>query len=1019
MGLAHDGALNSIAYSNRWTGPITVVDYARIGASGGSALTLMGGINGVNGQQDIYLGSAGPVYVIQTGIGSNLRHLIKDNANTVTLSAASSWIGNTYLSNGMFRTTLPNATSITTPFLVSEGAVFNLNNFNQTIGSLQDGNEDVPGRAGEVWLGTAALTAGGNNSNTTWSGVITGTGGLNKRGTGTMIMAGTNTYSGITTVSNGALVVSGASPYSAHTTYPGGTLMGDGPVGNLTIGGTVDPGNTVGAIGLLQSGPIQLVGGGMLKVDMNSVAGAPGTAWDALSSYGGITVQDNGTFTIRPTGNPTGFDSSLNYSWKIMGGVSAVSGFNVNKFYVDPSFFFPALDGGKFNVAVDGNDLYLTFTTGGGIPVWDGEGADANWGTDANWEGDLVPAVGKTVVFYTGLDSGSTILLGTFRSVGGMRFTDQADTSLIFSGHQLTLGANGIAIHADSMGEHTLACLVALQDEQTWTNDSPAVFTAAAQISGDAALHLAGAGKFVLSGNNSFTGGLHVDQGGVQLNASTNAMGTAAIQVGTNATLELNGNFMWRPVNLTLYGTGTNGGGAVRQISSGVGEWRGTITAGTDARISIASGSFNTYNAISAGAHTLYITNFNSFTMISNQFTGTRTSGDGALHKSGPGGLFLRGSTLAGSVVVDQGALRLVENLSNGGGSLQLRDRTVLTSSNATERTVGKPMVISGDVALGALGTYRGPLYLTNTVDLAGGVRALSVSNLVSIDGVIANGGLSKTGPGTLTVSAVNTYAGATTVSEGVLVVSGSSASSSHTVQSGGTLRGAGTVGPLSISGLVDPANAASSAGTLDVDGTVTLQSGGTLKIDMPNAAGTAGSGWDLLEATGATYLPASGQFIVWLTGAGTGFSVGTGQSWMILDGPAEGISGFDASQFIVDTSGFSPGTVWWRVQRVERLCQRRPLRGLRAVGHGSGLLQRIPVRPDLDGADLRTEPGWPGRGDRLRARHQRFRDALRHSGGGRGVCGRHRGVHRRRVAADPREPLQLHALLLQDVLDL
>ncbi|NCD22882.1 MAG: choice-of-anchor D domain-containing protein, partial [Spartobacteria bacterium] len=905
MGLTNEGALYNVAYSNRWTGPITVVDSARIGASTNSTLALAGGVNGVNGEQDLYLGGVGPIYVIDAGLGSNLRHLIKDNANTVTLSAASSWIGCTFLSNGMLRATLADATSVTTPFLVSTGGVFDLNNYHQTIGSLQDGNADPAGTGGQVWLGTANLTAGGNGSNTTWHGVISGTGGFNKKGAGTMFMAGTNTYSGPTTVSNGTLLVSGASPYSAHTTYPGGTLMGDGPVGDLAIGGTVDPGLDLGYADQFDCGPIQLVANGFLTVDMASASGTAGSEWDLLNSYGGITVQDNGTFNVKVQGNPGDFNPSLSYSWKIMAGVSPVSGFHVNKFYVDASSFFPNLDGGKFNVVQDGNDVYLTFTTGGGIPVWDGEGVDAYWNTDANWEGDLVPAVGKTVVFYTGLDSGATILLDQFRTIGGMRFTDQADTSLIFSGYQLTIGAGGIGVYADAAGEHVVASLIALQSNQTWTNDSTAAFTTAAQISGNYALRKRGVGKLVLSANNSFTGGLYVDEGGVQLNSSTNAMGTGAVQVGTNATLELNGNFYWRPVNLTLYGGGTNAGGALRQVSSGVGEWRGTITAGADARIAVAAGSFNTFNAISAGANTLYVTNYNSFTMISNQFTGTKTTGDGALHKSGPGGLFLRGSTLEGSIVVAQGPLRLVENLANAGGELRLQDGAVLTSSNGTERTVAKPVVVDGHVALGALGTYKGPLYLNGGVDLAGGVRNLAVSNLVTVNGVLANGGFAKTGPGTLTLAANNTYAGATTVEAGTLVVSGSSADSAHTVNVGGTLRGAGTVGDLSIWGLVDPADAAAAAGTLDVDGTVALNAAGTLKIDMPTAAGTAGSDWDLLEATGAVTVPASGQFIVWVTGAASGFVPGAGQSWKIVDAAA--VNGFDADRFIVDTSGFAP----------------------------------------------------------------------------------------------------------------
>ena len=69
-----------------------------------------------------------------------------------------------------------------------------------TIGSL-DG-------AGSVLLGGNTLTIGSNNQSTTFSGVIQGTGGVSKTGTGTLTLSGANSYSGGTTVSAGVLNVS-------------------------------------------------------------------------------------------------------------------------------------------------------------------------------------------------------------------------------------------------------------------------------------------------------------------------------------------------------------------------------------------------------------------------------------------------------------------------------------------------------------------------------------------------------------------------------------------------------------------------------------------------------------------------------------------------------------------------------------------------------------------------------------------------------------------------------------------
>jgi autotransporter-associated beta strand protein len=50
-----------------------------------------------------------------------------------------------------------------------------------------------------------ALSIGGNNGSTTYSGTLSGGGSLTKNGTGTLTLSASNTYSGLTTVSGGTL----------------------------------------------------------------------------------------------------------------------------------------------------------------------------------------------------------------------------------------------------------------------------------------------------------------------------------------------------------------------------------------------------------------------------------------------------------------------------------------------------------------------------------------------------------------------------------------------------------------------------------------------------------------------------------------------------------------------------------------------------------------------------------------------------------------------------------------------
>jgi autotransporter-associated beta strand protein len=130
---------------------------------------------------------------------------------------------------------------------VSNGATLNLAG-NETFGSLAGG--------GSVSNSAGRITAGGNNSSTTFSGVLSGAGELTKTGIGRLSLSGSSSYNGATAVSAGELNLSGGSiANSAVTVASGASLSGYGSVGTIGGAGAINPGNSPGILTTPQVNP--------------------------------------------------------------------------------------------------------------------------------------------------------------------------------------------------------------------------------------------------------------------------------------------------------------------------------------------------------------------------------------------------------------------------------------------------------------------------------------------------------------------------------------------------------------------------------------------------------------------------------------------------------------------------------------------------------------------------------------------------------------------------------------------
>ena len=271
------GVLQATNNSSIGTGAITLDGGAfQAGANGlafANNVTLDAAANTID-TQGYSLTLSGPI----SGAGG----LDKQGSGVLILSGAGSYAGPTLVGAGTLQAGAANAFAPTSAFTVASGATLDLNGFSQTIGSLAG--------AGAVTLGAASLTAGGDGSSTTFSGGISGAGGLTKTGAGTLVLSGDSAYTGPTTVGAGVLDVNG-SLASAVTVESGATLKGDGSLGGLAInnGGLVAPGNSIGTLSI--NGNVSFAAGSVYQVEVNAAGQSDKVAASGTATLSGGVVQ--------------------------------------------------------------------------------------------------------------------------------------------------------------------------------------------------------------------------------------------------------------------------------------------------------------------------------------------------------------------------------------------------------------------------------------------------------------------------------------------------------------------------------------------------------------------------------------------------------------------------------------------------------------------------------------------------------------------------------------------------------
>jgi autotransporter-associated beta strand protein len=304
---------------------VTYGNMAVVGTSNGTILTSAATITN-NTNYSSGLGATSANDLTANGVISGSAGLMfaagsSGGAGTITLNVANTYTGATIFNaatSGVIRlgiaNALPTGTNVTMANSSSNGGIFDLNGFNQTIASLTSGAGG--GSIRNNGATDATLTISGSTSPAAFALAITDGSTnktlLTKAGTGTLTLSGTNTYTGATTINEGTLqlAVGNVGSVGAITSSPigtgtlnlnGGTLSSNSTTARTvlnatSIGGDVTLGDATNT-GALSFSAATTISGATRTLTTASAVTFTGVIGDGGNAYG-ITKAGASTLTL-------------------------------------------------------------------------------------------------------------------------------------------------------------------------------------------------------------------------------------------------------------------------------------------------------------------------------------------------------------------------------------------------------------------------------------------------------------------------------------------------------------------------------------------------------------------------------------------------------------------------------------------------------------------------------------------------------------------------------------------------